>query len=629
MAQYQSSFEDADYDCGEVSRVTGEFTIEPISISHLPTDPTIARLTLSYTNKLTLSNVKYSTTTDQDVSAWMVLQSKVEALVSTDKTFVPRQDCTTTTNELSGQVEIAIKKDTSIQVGARWSGFDDNPDGLALPTLEWMELPLSDDFTLTPPQNLQVTFPDHPEGKIEATLESWSKNPNIGGVPVEGETWNWRVETVDENGDIIGVKEFNENSLTPTLFADTSKVKPNRAYQLKVIACNEYLLETAVISPTIYSLPPEPIIRRVTFYKTEDGKYTAVIDWAKPRSGGGYDEFVRLDVPGFVDDLEIAQIKNGASQTGSIEVPGLDPATAFVVRLSNTSLAGQRAVEQRFFTPSEVPTFKVDWDEPHKCVTVTAEAPNISEFELALGYYQGDESLGTTTGNTISACDLVHGEGQILYASAVPKLPDHTYTEATGFLTTPILNPILGVSKNCNVSLNIVDIVESKQGVVTKKWQTGERVKVVEPCPVSGGGFNPWRFKPVACTDQYGQPTDVLRGSVGFNGRATVTFRVVTTDNRWPVSLDKAQFYNGGYIVTIIDKNHFSLASDFSGSTSFNIGVKPAGDDFGEQYLIMSSSSVNTGGHKMSCWLSTSSTITSIITYFDDIQPDDDTWNWG
>lgn len=477
MAQYQSSFQDADYGCGSPSEIAAEFNLEPVSISHVDTDPAIARVKFNFTNKLTLSNVKYSTTTDQDVSAWLVLSSAVESLISSDKTFVPREDCTTTTNELAGEVEIAIKKDTSVKVGGRWSGFDDEPDGLALPSIERVDFPLSDDFTITPPQNLQVTFPTQPDGEINASIDAWSKNSNIGGVPVPGgEQWNWRVELLGKNGDVVSVKDFNIGSLTPTLSVDTSKVEPDQEYRIRVTVMNEYEASVSVTSPEVYSLPLAPIFRRGQFLPQEDGALTLRIDFAKPRSSGVLPETLS------VNDQTVVVIENGASWVGSTEITGIEYGQSVYVLLKNTTIAGSNSVAQTFRAPMHTPELSVAWDDVKRCARISATVDEGVTYNLRAGYSVGDTSLGAVSNQILEVCDLEHAGGQILYAEVLPSVDGVQARESMAYATFEIPNPIIGVTKTCDNEQYIVDIVENKQGEVTERWQTGDRVKVVDPC---------------------------------------------------------------------------------------------------------------------------------------------------
>lgn len=482
MTVYNSSFQDADYGCGEASTISGEFTIEPSRFYHSDSDPSVALVDFSFTNKLTLENFKYSTTDTQDISAWLVYTTSRQPLGSTDKTFVPREDCTTTANELSGTARIPIKTDTAIKFGARWSGFEINTDGLPMQDLEWFDYALTDDFTITPPQNLQVTFPSSLDGEINASISSWSANPNIGGaIQPNGNQWNWKVELITSNGDILSTRTFINNDLTAILTADTSKASPNQAYTLRVTVCNEYQATTSVTSPTIKTPPLPPIIRRITFSPIVDDKVDMTIDWAKPRSSGQFDERVQLTIPNYANNLELSNTSGGASTTGSTVIEDLPVATRLQIILTNTSSAGQGETTKIVYTPSNVPKITATWNDIRTCATINAEATNVSEFALTAGYTR-DGGLGEVTGTDLQVCNLEHNGSEVLYASAIPKVGDKLYVESTGVATLPIPHPILGLAKTCDETLNLVDIVECKNGVVTPRWQTGKRVKVVYKC---------------------------------------------------------------------------------------------------------------------------------------------------
>lgn len=564
MTVYDSSFQDADYGCGSPSQISGQFTINPTGFSRSDDDPSIGLVNFSYINQLTLANVQYSTTTNQDVSAWLVYTTNAEPLGSIDKTFVPRQNCTTTTNSLTGTVLVPVDStDTFVKFGARWSGFNDNPDGLPMDSLEWFNFDLADNYKITPPQNLQVTFPSTPDGEINATIASWSLNPNIDGtVQADGYSWNWKVELLSASGDVLTVKEFNNTSLTPTLIADTSKVKPNTSYSLKVTVSNAFQATTSIESPTIKSLPPAPIIRRVTFTEAANDTYTAHIDWAKPQSGAEFNEWVTLNVPGYITNQQIAAVTDGVSQIDTVDVSGLPAATAITITLANTSSAGQQETTQTVYTPSEVPTIAASWDSVRRCVTITPTASNITTFDMTLGYNYGDDSLGRGSGESLQSCDLNHGDGQILYASATPKLDTHIYIEAKGFTTIPILNPILGIAKNCNDTLNIVDIVEKKNNETTQQWQTGDRVVVKEPCPKDpiGEGLGFYNIT-VECNRTFGLGYYV--GVYTFRGRLTPNTQIEDVRLEYEGEVN----YGVKYSLQLIGRE-FELVCDTTNSTS-------------------------------------------------------------
>lgn len=503
MTTYSSTVQDADYGCGGVATFRTDFTLQPTGFQRSEDDPSVALVSFSNAEKLTATKA-YSPEKDIRLSSWLVYTTSVEELGSFSKQTIPPWDCYGDINSTSFNKAVKIKSDTFVKFGARWSGFESNPDGSPWPDLEWFNYELDNNYTITPPQNLQVTFPSTPDGAIAASIDSWSLNPNITGtVQGDGNPWNWRVELLNMSGDVVSTKEFNNNVLSTTLSADTSAVMPNQSYRLRVTACNAFQATTAISSEVIQSLPPTPIIQRVFFTKEGNG-YNAHIDWAKPRSGGEYREIVRLNIPGYVSNQDLVWIDDGNSYTAPYVVENLPPATEITITLSNTTVAGSSEVTETFYTPSNVPTIGAQWDDDRRCVVVIPSAPNISNFDITLGYFQGDDSLANVSGSQARVCDLNHGGGQILYASATPKIPNKiTYEDKTAFATIPILNPILGVSKSCTDTVNVVDIVESKSGILTPRWQNGDRVVKVDMCPRGSllGNYSP---EGEPCTGQYG-----------------------------------------------------------------------------------------------------------------------------
>lgn len=492
---YSVTFEDADYGCGSPSQIVGDFNIAPVAFEHSDSDPEAAVVTFEYTNQLTLKNVKYSTTTDQDVSSWLVYSTSQEALGSTNKTFVPREDCAKTSNRLSDTFQVTIKDDKFVQLGARWSGFDDNPDGLPMGELEWFKYELSRDYTISPPQNLQVTFPQTLDGVIDARILQWSDNPwGIGPGSMAG-YWDWRVELLDRNGNVVTTRDYEWGSVViQHAQADLSKALHNSVYRIRVTAQNEYKRTVSVTSPEIPLGPPTPIIQDVEVGPDDMGMgMMCRIWWLTPRSAVGVQTREYFYIPGYYEKAWPMGYDNGGlggqynTMITDINIP---PGTEFeaVIEFENdygTSKAVWKAV-----APAATPTISIDWDERRKCALIGATSSGSSiTYDMTAGYTIHDSSLGETkSGSSLSVCDLEHGDGQILYVTATPKIGDEPQPGAMGQYTVKIPNPILGIAKTCDNTANIIDIVESKEGEVTKRWQTGDRVKLIEPC--KGGAIN-------------------------------------------------------------------------------------------------------------------------------------------
>lgn len=482
--QHESTFEDVDYGCGEKASIYAGFNLEATDFAPNPDNPTQALVTFSYINKLELSNVKYSTATDQDVSAWLVYNSSAIPLGSTERTFVPREDCTTTTNSITSTVQIPITSDdTFVRFGGRWSGFDETPDGLALPGLEWFEYDLPNTFSISAPQNLQVTFGGNISGTIQASIDSWSENPNIT-------SGKWVIEVVDKNEEVVYTKEIPSSGLTESTYINSDSVPFNAALRVRVSAVNSFGGSTSIISPVFYTSAPKPIFQRIQFFEQPNGKFTASIDVAKPRSSGASPESLSIKASDYTEEQVFQTITDGSSWIGNVEIPDLPPATLITFGLYNkSSLGGGWSVWQDGFTPAKVPDINILWDDVRRCARISATSEDVSDFEMGVGDSPYSNAVYTDTGSTLEVCDLEHGAGQILYARATPKIPGHTYTESTNYATFSIPNPILGVAKTCDNEKYIVDIVENKQGTLTKKWQTGKRIVKVDKCP--GVGLRP------------------------------------------------------------------------------------------------------------------------------------------
>lgn len=486
MANCTSTFADADYGCsGGNGSVKTIFSAVPMSLTHSESGPSIGVVNVQYSNEIEIDNVKYSSTDGQDISAWQVFTSSQIPLGSTNKTFCQKQDCAPTTSTISGLVQVPIMDDTLIRFGGRWSGLGGNGDTEEVAgDCEWYDVELGQNFIITPPQDLQVTFGAQ---TAQASISSWSTNPNItGAVQEDGYGWNWKIETINTKNEVVGVQEYNQNSLTAQLVPDLSALKPLENYTLKAIVSNEYQRTVSVVSPQLATGAPDPITRRVRFEPDGSGTYTMYVDWALPATGGSDTITMSITVSGTggsTSTATLATVSNGASQSGTYTVTGVQSAKRVKVTIDVDSRLSSVQNIRYYYSPVEAPQLSYNWDTSHRCVTVTAESPNVTNFDMKLGYIRDDDSLGSSnSGNSLQVCDLDHGAGQILYASATPLITDVDTSNSTGYATIPILNPILGVTNDCTDKKNIVDIVECKGGELTPRWQNGQRVLKKSQC---------------------------------------------------------------------------------------------------------------------------------------------------
>lgn len=496
MASCTSTFGEADYDCSGQGSLTASFEVTPASFSHDPNIPDQAIVTFDVNSALTVSNIKYSDTTDQDISAWVALTSGTTPLAESDKTFVPREDCATTSNNLSTTSSLNIVAGDAVKFKGKWSGVDGSEVGIDVANCDWNDVELGDSFTITPPQNLQVTFPNTFAGTVSWSLSSWSKNPNIGSAPfspppgssIQYNNWNILLETIDNNGNIVNryPTTHTDSSLSSALTTDTTNTKPNSKYRLRLTASNAYQATTSVISPEVYTRPPQIVLRRpITYQKNEDGTWNAIIDWSKGRDGGALPEQVWLTTSASSEPQLVGAAQNGESISSTATVSNLSPGVRYNYSFSDQTLGSSYAggTTGYLYPPADIPSITTIWNDAHTCLNISATAPNIQKYRFKVGYSPTDTSLiDTYTANGITSvqiCNLNPGDNKVIYISATPinSSDDYEYSSSTAYTTTEILRPILGVAKDCDKALNVIDIVEThSDGTMTPQWQSGTRV---------------------------------------------------------------------------------------------------------------------------------------------------------
>lgn len=115
-----------------------------------------------------------------------------------------------------------------------------------------------------------------------------------------------------------------------------------------------------------------------------------------------------------------------------------------------------------------------------------------------------------------------------------------------------------------------------------------------------------------------------------------VVFRIITLDPKFPVSASPTPTSNpNGDNYERIDSNHIKMWSNYSGGASYTISVRPDSSSgaslssYGYKFFVNSS---GTAGHKLRGFLGSNAFAPRPdynVVYWDDLQPDDDTWDWG
>lgn len=532
---------------------------------------------------------------------------------------------------------------------------------------------LPDNLRVLPPVGLTVSFPTTLDGNISASLQKWSNNTNIGGTPTTytgASYWNFAVDILDESGNYLAHKTFNTGETLSCNFgagdsgwysasalngsaAATSSpysLQAGKKYQLRVVVQNNMNQRLQAVS-SVYTLnPPKPTIAITSIvYNPTTKKSEMCFTWSLAESALTPETLTyQATTPDgtIVASGTIKTITGGSSDSGTVcnvSVPTGDNITLKVTNTAGTS-PNTMAVSSTTSVYSPVANaafLGFDWDELRRTCTIRAEAPGAANCRIQAGYAANNYNIGNklTSGEIgeLVVKDLNHGTGQIMYLQATPESSDgHQYVDEIAKISVPIPNPILGlVTPSCEDEANgaeqkyIVDIVEHKSwDTCTPRWKNGDRVVWKIPC---GDGTNPWRIKPV---DGYYYGSKELPGSLGDGkDKLWVVFRIITLDPAVPVS-----WYNtptGSY--ERLDENHIKMWSDFNGGVSYSLNVRP-GDysaasvtDYGNNFYVNNGGSIS-AGHTLAGFLGSSPYTPATdynIVYWDDLQPDDDTWTWG
>lgn len=231
----------------------------------------------------------------------------------------------------------------------------------------------------------------------------------------------------------------------------------------------------------------QPIVRNVKYIKQEDDTFNVVIDWGKPASQVEGDVELLLNVDSYVVNEVLYDGDNAESASGQYTVVGMPAAKAFNLNLSlSGAVSGE--YQQVHYSPVLPTEITFEWDEARRKVTAIPISPNVSKFKMELGYVGGNRISLINDSTSISGSDLEHGAGEKLYATAIPIVGNHLYTDDEAYASTLIPNPILGLVKPpCDSNEEdkyIVDIVEKKSGTrdCTTRWTAGERVMSFGSC---------------------------------------------------------------------------------------------------------------------------------------------------
>lgn len=391
---------------------------------------------------------------------------------------------------------------------------------------------LPDDKRITPPQNLNATWPS-PLGKLEgvttATISGWGKANNMTGTPTNypgAEYRNWVLDLMDKNGNYLAhycLKQGEQKTATwnnpefytaevlaGTAQANATKypVAKNTPYKLRADAINSFVQWTTLLSGLLYSEPPTPSVSITSIvYQPSSKDCTLTFTWSKPTDGGGLKESVYYsiyDAKGNYYKTDVLLQTNaagvGAAMSGSITVTGLPSGEQYYVKVTvnqyrpdgTTVLDSASKTVDDYAPVANAAFLGFDWDELRRECTIRAEAPGAANCRIQAGYapnvYDIGDKLTTGQVGTLVVKDLNHGSGQILYLQAVPEASNgHQYENEIAKISIPIPNPILGVHTPSCEKIEagaereyIVDIIEKKKGssACTQRWQNGDRVVV-------------------------------------------------------------------------------------------------------------------------------------------------------
>lgn len=500
---------------------------------------------IEYVVKLAANNINYTAlNATQDPSAWLEFYDKDKGYVESLHTFAPREDCTTTSNSISGEIDVAVFNwDKSIVLNAR----------VSYPTTvgEWgssdsMEYAIPEEFVATPPQNLQVTF-TKPSGTLDSNaagyylggvrftpvLEKWSDAEWAAVEPEYGNFCPFRVEILSEDRKSqYGLWRCHYASInrqeTPITWDMHSLWNPwrnayeerlfysryaNRNYCVKVSAENIAGLSTSVYSPVFTTPPPAMAFSQPEKYHTEDGKSSVVFRYGIAPNAGA--KPIHYSIEFTADGVALPDLTvNGvvpAGQTDGLpisedtKVSVAVPAGAMVVVRGYTWAEGEDIkVSYGFTTNTSLYAPELDFKfspiNLNDDVTISATLNGVAQKCVwQVGYTEDGEDVVSPEdyaewaeehrepSDKLTITDLPHGQNKTLYAKAWPAgnggmLDMVRWNNNYGQITIPIPDAVHGIIKTCDETKNIVDVVESKGGILTPQWANGQKVKVVDRC---------------------------------------------------------------------------------------------------------------------------------------------------
>lgn len=314
----------------------------------------------------------------------------------------------------------------------------------------------------------------------------------------------------------------------------------------------------------------EPNITITDLSFNEDTQLSSVtFSWYKASDGATDTELIRYDVYDtegnyFAQAVELGKTI-GEFASGTVTVPNITPGIKINISVYVSTNTQNSATEVSAYSPTGGATFSnYTWNDTRTSVTITATAPGAKYLRITAGTTPNGDDLGNTltvgANGTLTLSDLAHGNGETVYLSAIPESADgHSYGESATYSMFEVKNPILGVYKpKCDDgdTVYIVDIIEKKENAesCTDRWQVGNRVVVVDPCPPS----NP-PFSNVKCIEEsnapYPNPNPSYDLFSALSSLPTPHYRVYrfTFNPGWNKSklFNKQTYNNASYPITL------------------------------------------------------------------------------
>ena len=517
MASCSGIVSDVDYGCGAPGSISVFYnTQEPSFDVYSSPIPGQALLRLYTEIGISASNITIDDSTGGTLMAWLLFSTKAAPLLESYKyIYFSSGYCIGGEGSTLPLSVVPIQEgDTAIRLKPKWGTLYGSQAGLDVPGCDWEEIPLGDNLTITPPQNLQVNFPDNIYGSAYCTLSSWSKNPNISGAvftPFEDtpsdatwNNWNWKSEIIDWQGNIVLEQEYITRAfLEEYLYLNDANTLPaNAGYRWKITTSNYCQATTSATSGVIYIPPRDLSLQSPVFTENEDGTYGMSVFWEKAAESKEFEEIATLSVK--VGDEVVTNNQElyrgyGGAASGTYSLNSVPSGTKISIMTTITSSAGVGGgYWQDYFTPAHAPEISYNWNDAHTELTISATSTNITQFEFRIGTTPGDSNLAWEKGvPSVTITGLDYETTKYVYAQVHPYMRrdewmDWNYYDTIySVATIPLLHPVLGIVKTCDETTNIVDIVETKgDGSISPRWLGGQRVKIIEACPVDpvGGG---------------------------------------------------------------------------------------------------------------------------------------------